>query len=82
MMEAALGLEVDSLTSLEERIRHAVELVATLRQERDAASREAVEARALSSKLSQEVETLRGERREVRARIEKLLGQVEVLNAG
>ena len=82
MMESTLGLEVDSLTSLEERIRHAVELVVTLRQERDAAAREAAEARALASKLSQEIETLRGERKEVRTRIEKLLEQVEVLNAG
>jgi FtsZ-binding cell division protein ZapB len=81
-MEASSGQQVDSLARLEERIHQAAELVASLRRERDAAVREAAEARALASKVSQEVDTLRGERGEVRKRIEKLLGQMDELNAG
>ena len=63
--------EDDALASLEDRIRRAVELVATLRAERDAL--------AESQKLRQELEALRGERKQVRTRIEKLLGQMELL---
>ncbi len=58
--------ELDALASLEERITKAVELVTTLRAERDAAI--------------QELEELRSERKQVRTRIEKLLGQMDLLN--
>ena len=64
--------EQDALAELEERIRRTVELVSTLRAERDAAVAE-------SQKLRQELESLRGERKQVRTRIEKLLGQMELL---
>ena len=64
--------EQDALAELEERIRRTVELVSTLRTERDAAVAE-------SQKLRQELESLRGERKQVRTRIEKLLGQMELL---
>lgn len=57
--------EVDALQELEERIRRTVELVTTLRAERDA-------ARA-------ELKSLEGERKQVRTRIEKLLGQMDSL---
>jgi FtsZ-binding cell division protein ZapB len=77
----------DSLFDLEERIRRTVELVATLRAERDAALAERDQARnAIGSstselqKLRQEVEELRGERKHVRTRIEKLLGQMDLLS--
>lgn len=79
--------EADSLAHLEERIHRAVELVAQLRAERDAAVVERDAARngagaALSEmqKLRDEVEELRGERKTVRTRIEKLLGQMDQLH--
>lgn len=77
----------DSLFDLEERIRRTVELVTTLRAERDAALAERDQARnsagsstAELQKLRQEVEELRGERKHVRTRIEKLLGQMDLLS--
>ena len=79
--------EEDSLASLEERIRKAVDLVATLRAERDAALGEldsmkkaAGSALADSQKLREELEELRSERKQVRTRIEKLLGQMDLLS--
>lgn len=76
----------DPLASLEERIQRAVELVATLRAERDAAIAEldavrkaAGSALTDSQKLRQEIETMRSERKQVRTRIEKLLGQMDLL---
>ena len=88
-MEAAVQSllpDDDPLASLEERIRRAVELVSTLRAERDAAIGELDAARkaagtsmAEAQKLRQEVEELRSERKQVRTRIEKLLGAMESL---
>ena len=88
-MEAAAQATVpddDALANLEERIRRTVELVATLRAERDAAVAEMEAARnsagsALtdSQKNRQELESLRSERKQVRTRIEKLLGQMDLL---
>src|SRR5579862_4970398 len=83
--------EDDSLSSLEERIRRTLDLVATLRSERDAAvaerdaaviEREAAQksVKALSTEtmtLRHELDELRGERKQVRTRIEKLLGQMD-----
>jgi FtsZ-binding cell division protein ZapB len=78
-----------SLDALEERIRQTVELVARLRQEkqaalaeRDAALREAAQQKQRADKLAEELEALREERRQVRARIEKLLGQIDALANG
>lgn len=78
--------EEDALTSLEDRIRRTVELVATLRAERDAAlaeleavKRAAGSALTDSQRMRQELDTLRGERKQVRTRIEKLLGQMDLL---
>ena len=87
-------IEVDSLASLEERVTRAVEMVTSLRRERDqfsprgasrdaeieAARRQAAEAQAQASKLAGELEQLRGERKQVRTRIEKLLGQMDLLS--
>ncbi|MBV8846454.1 MAG: cell division protein ZapB [Bryobacterales bacterium] len=80
------SLEDDALASLEDRIRRAVDLVATLRGERDSALAEVDAARKANSaassenqKLRQEIDTLRTERKQVKARIEKLLGQMELL---
>jgi len=88
-MEAAAPAPVpddDALAILEDRIRRTVELVATLRAERDASVAEMDAARnaagsALtdSQKNRQELESLRSERKQVRTRIEKLLGQMDLL---
>ena len=85
--------ELDSLANLEERIRRAVELVATLKAERDAALSDLEEARvamaelaalkkaaADAERLRQEVDGLKVERKQVRVRIEKLLGQMDQLS--
>ncbi|HEY2019265.1 MAG TPA: cell division protein ZapB [Bryobacteraceae bacterium] len=73
--------ETDSLNSLEERIQRAVQLVARLRQEKDAALEEAAEAKAEVERLTGDVATLQAERKQVRSRIEKLLGQIDQLGA-
>ena len=62
----------DALASLEERIHRTVELVATLRSERDAAI-------ADSHQLRQELDDLRSQRKQARVRIEKLLGQMDLI---
>ena len=85
--------ELDSLANLEERVRRAVELVASLRAERDAALSELEGARAALGELAsvrkaaaeaqllrEEIGGLRAERKQVRVRIEKLLGQMDLLS--
>jgi len=85
--------ELDSLANLEERIRRAVELVSSLKAERDAALRDLAEARVAMAelasakktaaeveKLREEIAGLRAERKQVRVRIEKLLGQMDQLS--
>jgi uncharacterized coiled-coil DUF342 family protein len=62
----------DALASLEERIHRTVELVATLRSERDAAIADA-------HQLRQELDDLRSQRKQARVRIEKLLGQMDLI---
>lgn len=71
----------DALGPLEERIHKAVHLVTQLRQEKEAALRDAAEARAHSAKLAEELEALRAERKQVRGRIEKLLSHIDQLSA-
>jgi uncharacterized coiled-coil DUF342 family protein len=72
--------ENDSLSSLEERITLAVQLMARLRKEKEAALEEAAEAKAEAGRLADEVKTLQTERKQVRNRIEKLLGQIDQLS--
>lgn len=85
--------ELDSLASLEERVRRAVELVSSLKAERDSAMSELAEMRtalaelasarkaaADTEKLREEIAGLRAERKQVRVRIEKLLGQMDQLS--
>lgn len=74
--------ETDSLSSLEERIQRAVELVAGLRREKEAAEEAAAEAKAEATRLAEEVKSLQSERKQVRTRIEKLLGQIDQLGNG
>ncbi len=73
--------ETDSLSSLEDRIQRAVQLVGRLRQEREAAMAEAAEAKRAAALMADEVKTLQAERKQVRSRIEKLLGQIDQLSA-
>jgi FtsZ-binding cell division protein ZapB len=74
-----ISQDADALGGLEARIQQAVELVARLRQERDAALEQASEAKLESARLVAEVKALDNERRLVRSRIEKLLGQIDQL---
>jgi len=74
--------ETDSLSSLEERIQQAIQVVARLREEKSAALEDAAEARAEVARLQEEVRSLQSERKQVRSRIEKLLGQIDLLSAG
>jgi uncharacterized coiled-coil DUF342 family protein len=76
-----LEFEVDSLSSLEERIQRAIQWVSQLRQEKQAAVEAAAEAKAEAERLAQEVKTLQAERKQVRTRIEKLLGQIDQLGS-
>ena len=82
-----LEQETDSLSSLEDRIQRAVELVGELRRERETAVAEsaeakaaAAEARAENARLAETVRTLEAERKQVRSRIERLLGQIDQLS--
>jgi len=72
--------ELDSLSGLEERIVKAVELIARLKKDKEAAVAEAAEARAQAARLTEELDSLRSERKQVRTRIEKLLGQMDLLS--
>jgi FtsZ-binding cell division protein ZapB len=74
--------ETDSLQTLEQRVQQAVQLVARLRKEKEAAQQDAADARAEAAKLADEVKALHAERKQVRTRIEKLLGQIDQLSAG
>jgi FtsZ-binding cell division protein ZapB len=74
-------LDADTLSSLENRIQQAIDLVTRLRKERDAAVEDATEAKAAAARLSEELKTLQAERKQVRSRIEKLLGQIDQLSA-
>ncbi|HJT89429.1 MAG TPA: cell division protein ZapB [Bryobacteraceae bacterium] len=76
---SAAGQETDSLAALEDRIQQAVELVSRLRAEKEAAVKEAAEARAEAARVSGQLEALQAERKQVRQRIEKLLGQIDQL---
>jgi uncharacterized coiled-coil DUF342 family protein len=66
------ALSIDALSSLEERIHRTVELVATLRSERDTALADA-------QQLRQELDAMRSQRKQVRVRIEKLVGQMDLI---
>jgi FtsZ-binding cell division protein ZapB len=72
--------DVDTLSSLEDRIQHAIDLVSRLRKEKEAALEEAAAAKAANTRLSEEVKSLQAERKQVRSRIEKLLGQIDQLS--
>jgi len=81
-MTPAEQQEIDSLSSLEERIQQAVQLVARLRAEKEAALEQADGAKAEAARLAEEVRVLQAERKQVRQRIEKLLGQIDQLSVG
>ena len=73
--------EADSLSSLEERVTRAVEIVSALRQERDQLAQKLSTSQAEATRLADELDHLRSERKQVRTRIEKLLGQMDLLSA-
>ena len=81
-MSPAEQQETDSLSSLEQRIQQAVQLVARLRAEKEAALDQADGAKAEAARLAEEVRVLQAERKQVRQRIEKLLGQIDQLSVG
>ncbi len=88
--------ETDALLHLEERILRAVELVGSLRAEKQAllaekakliAEKEALEfdvlqARETAETLREEMTSMREDRQQVKNRIERLLGQMDSLSAG
>ncbi|MBZ5618495.1 MAG: cell division protein ZapB [Acidobacteriia bacterium] len=69
----------DSLSSLEERIQLAVQLVGRLRQEKEAALAQAAELKNEVERLTGEVKSLQADKKQVRTRIEKLLDQIDQL---
>jgi FtsZ-binding cell division protein ZapB len=85
-------MEPDSLATLEERIRSAVEVVTQLRRDKDAALQAAAEVEPLRQRIAvltaeldttkSERDTLKSERENVRRRVEKLLEQIDALGAG
>ena len=77
---SAIEQETDSLSSLELRIQQAVQLVARLRVEKEAAMEQAAASKSEAARLAEEVRTLQAERKQVRQRIEKLLGQIDHLS--
>lgn len=96
-MEAAQAVQAvqentDALSSLEERITRAVQVLTTLREENERLQRENNELQQQLQRekndlqqrvqqLNSEVDTLRGERKQVKTRIEKLLTQLDLLSA-
>ncbi len=91
-----IAQETDALLHLEERILRAVELVGSLRQEKQAlltekakllAEKESLEAdlarvKETAESLQQEMVSLRDDRQQVKNRIERLLGQMDSLSNG
>jgi FtsZ-binding cell division protein ZapB len=80
-MTTATQQELDALASLEERIRGAVELVASLRSHNQDLEAQLSSALAERDTFRQELDDLRSERKQVRTRIEKLLGQLDLLSS-
>jgi len=72
--------DLDALAGLEERITRAIDLVATLRQEKADLEAQLSSAVAERDSLSRELAELRSERKQVRTRIEKLIGQMDLLS--
>lgn len=79
-MSTAAQQEMDALSSLEERIRQAVELVTSLRSQNQELESQLSAALAERDSSRQELDDLRSERKQVRTRIEKLLGQLDLLS--
>ena len=61
--------ETDSLSNLEQRIQQAIELVARLRAEKEAALEQAAAAKAEAARHAEEVRALHSERQQVRQRL-------------
>lgn len=78
---SASAVEVDQLAALEARVTKAVETIAKLRQERDAARRDVETARKDAAEAKAALAKLEDERKNVRGRIEKLLGQIDLVSS-
>jgi chromosome segregation ATPase len=82
-------MDPDSLTTLEERIRKAADLVSRLRREKEDAVTVAAEIDPLKRRIAEltsqleaacaERDTLKVERETVRKRVERLLEQIDAL---
>lgn len=72
--------DLDSLSSLEDRILRAVEAVTALKRENAALLEKLQSAEQEAGKLSRELETARSDQRKVRERIEKLLNQIDAIS--
>jgi FtsZ-binding cell division protein ZapB len=72
--------DLDTLSSLEERITRTVDLVTQLRADNQVLEAELQTARTETDRISQELDEVRAERKQVRTRIEKLLGQMDLLS--
>jgi FtsZ-binding cell division protein ZapB len=85
-------MDPDTLALLEEKIRRAVDTVAQLKKEKEAARDLANDVTALRSQVGTltaeldsvkaERDTLKSERETVRQRVQKLLDQIDQLNGG
>lgn len=80
---------MESLETLESKVRRLVEVVAELREElareregRRSMSSESDSLRARVAELTAEMNALRGERETVRQRLEKLLEHIDAASAG
>lgn len=79
-MSSPAEQHADSLSSLEDRIQKAVQLVSRLRQEKEAALQDAAEAHAENARLAEQLNALDAERKQVRSRIEKLLTTIDQMS--
>ncbi|MEZ5400062.1 MAG: cell division protein ZapB [Bryobacteraceae bacterium] len=85
-------MDADTLALLEEKIQRAIETVAQLRKERDAALATAGGLNAAETRIAEltkelddvraERDSLKAERESVKDRLQKLLGHIDRLNAG
>jgi FtsZ-binding cell division protein ZapB len=85
-------MDADTLALLEEKIRRAVDTVAQLKKEKEAAHELAKDITALRSQVvtltteldsvKAERDSLKSEREAVRQRVQKLLEQIDQLNGG
>jgi FtsZ-binding cell division protein ZapB len=72
--------DLDSLSSLEDRVLRAVETVGALKRENAALVERLQSAEQEAGRLSRELEAAKSDQRKVRERIEKLLSQIDAIS--